>query len=370
MDFLELSTSADTWWRVPRARVENGAIRYLLKDTKEYALGDLLKQPAKAPHLQFRNLRDGYRADALKFLRSIGPLCIEHVPDVVEDDHRGAVDLDIFWARWRRFVAVAQLWEGHPKSPGTKGQGITLRAAFDYALAHIQQINRVPGAPPLFEPERWRSWWLCNMATKHGMTTTTAPWPPSPTHELLGVPIINRQRTGGLIDPHDSAVRRRKRRAVFIDHTREFFAHPDKYTIASPTPHTSKPFDWREVPSPRQAIPTLNDLRLEALALSLIEEELKRHAIPVVEWVQVPIRRDHADDGVSFRLHLTRTSLWQFIWTLFAQETCATRPWRICPHCNRAFHPPRQDRFFCTPRLQQLYSKRQWALRTRGAATH
>jgi hypothetical protein len=54
-------------------------------------------------------------------------------------------------------------------------------------------------------------------------------------------------------------------------------------------------------------------------------------------------------------------SLWAAIWNFFAMDTDNGKLWRLCPHCNKIFSPPRKDRYYCTARLQQLSSKRKWA---------
>jgi len=67
-----------------------------------------------------------------------------------------------------------------------------------------------------------------------------------------------------------------------------------------------------------------------------------------------------ASGTASFRPDVRTDSLWAAVWEFFALDTGAGRIWRVCPHCRKLFHPTRRDRLFCTPRQQQLYSKRRY----------
>jgi hypothetical protein len=339
-DFLELSTSADTWWRLRAKRgVSGGVVRYESEDPEEFEINKLLRRPETHPHFKFRNLRYGRDADALKFLAAAGPLTL-NAPDVNDDEMGGGtIDLRTFWARWRRFIAVVQLWESHPKSPNLKAPGVSLNRAWDYVCAHLDEIDYI-GAP-LFEKPDWRQWWLMLYPSENRpeITTTSAPWPGDWPEE--------RYKERDYENP-----------AVWPG---ELPGPPPQYLDEQGDP-IQKPADYRDIPNPRQAIPEFNDLQRNQLALWLIERELNRHSQPTGRWLR-SIEYDPSDcvESVSFRVVLSATPMWALIWQLFAQETCSQRSWRICPHCNRAFYPPRKDRYFCTPRLQQLYSKRRWA---------
>lgn len=96
-------------------------------------------------------------------------------------------------------------------------------------------------------------------------------------------------------------------------------------------------------------------------AIATIQEEINAHAIPDLRpwWHRVENNRMPA-----FALALRTLSLWSAIWQFFARDTLGVG-WRVCPHCNKVFYPPRRDRFFCTTELQQLHSKRQWAKKDR-----
>jgi len=63
----------------------------------------------------------------------------------------------------------------------------------------------------------------------------------------------------------------------------------------------------------------------------------------------------------QYQMVVERTDcLWKELWYMFALDTAAPRGWRICPHCDRIFYPPRNDRWYCTSELQVEYSKRKW----------
>jgi hypothetical protein len=71
--------------------------------------------------------------------------------------------------------------------------------------------------------------------------------------------------------------------------------------------------------------------------------------------------RTSEDGRPILRPVVETSSLWAAIWNFFAMDTDNGKLWRLCPHCNKIFSPPRKDRYYCTARLQQLYSKRKWA---------
>jgi hypothetical protein len=99
---------------------------------------------------------------------------------------------------------------------------------------------------------------------------------------------------------------------------------------------------------------TASDVRL--VAEFVIQAELESAAIGT-PWWEVENRKEQAP---GFRLAVRVESLWAAMWQCFAQDTHNGMIWRICPHCGKVFWPPRKDRFFCTPELQQLHSKREW----------
>jgi hypothetical protein len=109
----------------------------------------------------------------------------------------------------------------------------------------------------------------------------------------------------------------------------------------------------------RAPISTLRDT-----ALVLINRELNDHSgSRLARW-------DRLEDGdrFGFRPVFDNMSLWSAMWEFFGLDTADGIGWRICPHCGRPFYPARKDRFYCTPRQQQLHSKRQWWHRNRKAA--
>ncbi len=94
-------------------------------------------------------------------------------------------------------------------------------------------------------------------------------------------------------------------------------------------------------------------------ALALVELELNHQMADCsVRWE--PTDRSRESWRLSIRMH----SLWSVIWELFASDA-ARVPWRLCPHCQRVFYPPRRDRFYCTTRQQTLASKRKYSRRYR-----
>ncbi|MGH9533817.1 MAG: hypothetical protein ACRD2E_03050 [Terriglobales bacterium] len=101
------------------------------------------------------------------------------------------------------------------------------------------------------------------------------------------------------------------------------------------------------------------------LALRIVLGELNRQAEgrrPAWEWVE-----DAEQHRPGFRPVFTMTSLWAAIWEMFGWDTMREVTWRICPHCETLFYPPRKDRFYCTHEEQAKASKRNYARRTRAA---
>jgi hypothetical protein len=82
-----------------------------------------------------------------------------------------------------------------------------------------------------------------------------------------------------------------------------------------------------------------------------------------------PPRTDTPDlaDWVMFATnhdlrHFSEVALFEQIkgWEMFRLDTERGVLAHLCPHCHKVFFAPRKDRFYCTPRLQQLASKRRW----------
>ncbi len=104
------------------------------------------------------------------------------------------------------------------------------------------------------------------------------------------------------------------------------------------------------------------DWDIRHLAVDVIKGELENVARGQARWLV----KTRENDKPAFSLALNALSLWGAIWELFACDTYNGIIWRICPHCQKVFWPPRKDRFFCKPELQQRYSKRRWWNRKRG----
>ncbi len=94
---------------------------------------------------------------------------------------------------------------------------------------------------------------------------------------------------------------------------------------------------------------------------SVIETELQSAAVGKPRWYMETRR----DSRPAFRLGIDSESLWVAMWEFFAHDTYNGIIWRTCPHCGKVFRPARKDRFYCTPKLQQLHSKREWWNRNR-----
>jgi hypothetical protein len=104
--------------------------------------------------------------------------------------------------------------------------------------------------------------------------------------------------------------------------------------------------------------------QLRARAMDAVRREFDLNASGRIQtWIY-----EGPGGGDRFVLALEGGDLWNAIWELFAQDTSGFGAWRVCPHCNKIFYPPRKDRLYCTPRLQQLASKREYARRSRPKA--
>jgi hypothetical protein len=103
------------------------------------------------------------------------------------------------------------------------------------------------------------------------------------------------------------------------------------------------------------------DEQLRLWAVAAVSRELHLNAAGEIWW-----RYEGPANGDRFMPELRGGDLWNAIWMLLAQDTSGSGAWRVCPHCNKIFYPPRKDRLYCTPRLQELASKREWARRHRS----
>jgi hypothetical protein len=113
-------------------------------------------------------------------------------------------------------------------------------------------------------------------------------------------------------------------------------------------PGELSPAEWLKKAS---CVPELRDL-----TYALIVRTVERYAAGKVQW---QIRPDESGRP-TFTPGVEIESLWSAMWEFFALDTVGGITWRICPHCGKVFSPPRKDRLFCTARLQQLHSKREW----------
>jgi hypothetical protein len=98
---------------------------------------------------------------------------------------------------------------------------------------------------------------------------------------------------------------------------------------------------------------TAEDAKLREVTADLLQLELRAQLREAPRWI-----RDGAQGRPKFEPVLV-SGLWTAMWHLFALDT-QSRGWRICPHCGKLFYPPREDRRYCTSKLQVYYSKQRW----------
>lgn len=96
-----------------------------------------------------------------------------------------------------------------------------------------------------------------------------------------------------------------------------------------------------------------------ALQLILLELNAHTHDLRIV-W-----HRGWETTGGKFREVVWVDSLWSAIWESWGWDTNRLS-WRRCPHCQRFFYPKRRDQICCTPRQQELWSKRKYAAERRA----
>ncbi len=109
--------------------------------------------------------------------------------------------------------------------------------------------------------------------------------------------------------------------------------------------------------------------QLRQTAINILHSELNLHIQNRgPRWHRLDLESDGSltsGKRVSFRLLLSRGTLWDYIWELTGLETSEESFWRICPTCHKVFYPKRSDQFYCTSREQGLASKRNYARRRR-----
>ena len=134
-----------------------------------------------------------------------------------------------------------------------------------------------------------------------------------------------------------------------------YYTHMDTWHV-SERASDAENFSWASEPDPLEWTTSGPATELQSLTFGLISRELQRHLPGKIEWT---LRLDE-QGRPTFRPEAAITSLWSAMWESFALDSVGGIVWRICPHCGKVFYPARRDRFFCTPRLQQLHSKRTW----------
>jgi hypothetical protein len=95
--------------------------------------------------------------------------------------------------------------------------------------------------------------------------------------------------------------------------------------------------------------------------ISLVEGELHGQLRQLARWRRVP-----GTMRPGFELTLAPNTLWSALWYLFALDTQSGVGWRICPHHQRLFYPPRSDRFYCTTEEQTQHSRLAWWEKHKG----
>jgi hypothetical protein len=73
---------------------------------------------------------------------------------------------------------------------------------------------------------------------------------------------------------------------------------------------------------------------------------------------------------LSFRPIRFCSSLWAAMWEMFGLDTERGFAWRSCRICKKYFYPDQVNSMCCTPQHQSLWSKRQWARRSRSLGSN
>jgi hypothetical protein len=122
------------------------------------------RDPAISPHTALRLLEPGNPGDAFAFLEKFGPFWLPKDGEVLPGGSSGFgayvtagpmmsqwLNLDIFWAAQRRYLAVAELFGAY------RGDvRLSLRNAWKAIVDHLDEINKVQ--PPLFDQLRLALW--------------------------------------------------------------------------------------------------------------------------------------------------------------------------------------------------------------------
>jgi hypothetical protein len=141
------------------------------------------------------------------------------------------------------------------------------------------------------------------------------------------------------------------------------------FPLLATKPHQKVQRSWDVSPDIESWLSNAPFDHLRETAIQILHSELNLHIhnrIPrwyrpdVLSGEPIPSRQP-----VSFRLLLSRGTLWDHIWELTGLETTEDSFWRICPACHKIFYPKRTDQFYCTSREQSLASKREYARRRR-----
>jgi hypothetical protein len=235
------------------------------------------RDPELAPHVMFLKLSHGNEASALGFIQECGPLFLN---DMTRDAIIW-VDLDDFWKRHARFVAVVRLFE-------TMNDCENLRKALIHISENIASLNTA-GEQEL------------------GMIP----------HSHENMPFI---------------------RSVVIYSPREF----------------------RKVDQDGDPVWHHKLLRQHAREILWAELTLQTNDGLRSGWEMVD-----EEEGMGFRPTRIVTSLWAAMWEMVGLETWRGYSWRSCRECGKYFYPLQSNSECCTPKHQTLWSKREYARRSR-----
>lgn len=262
--------------------------------------------PLFSPHGFLRSLQPGNNHHALEFLATFGPLTIPQA-----EEHVSSVDVDLqaFWRDQQLFSQLIRLYE-------VRDEPRALKDAWRIVIEH---------RPPheIFKSLRALEFFA---------------------------------HTPGLIRPSPELLRTKTVAQLSHFMMRCEEARRDLIVMAEAGARAEFP-ESGSLPFGLSDILTRPTKVQHAEALGLLYIELNRHVGErLVKW---HLKADSWTMKVS-----APNSLWDMIWELFAMDSAGIE-WRVCPHCNRLFYPPRRDRYYCTSRQQILASKRDYARRTR-----
>ena len=122
----------------------------------------------------------------------------------------------------------------------------------------------------------------------------------------------------------------------------------------------SQEFPWKPGETCENWLRRTTPRGLRQLSLNKVHSELNVQSYGLgVYW-----ERGWETSGEVFRKTISEGRLWEMVWDLFGHDT-GSLPWRHCVQCRRLFYPTRASQVYCSPREQELASKRNYAARRR-----